>query len=307
MDNLPSCGAGEASLVDPRWLSERANSPDLRVVDVRWYLDPARQGREAYRAGHIPGAVFMDLDRDLSSPRSGSDPSRGRHPWPSEEQVSRVLGALGIGPGIEVVAYDDMSGAVASRLWYLLRAHGHDAVAVLDGGIARWQAEGRPVETAAPPLAPCVFTGRLRPGFVIDKDETWTRGPRSASAATSSRSISGPATSPAPGTRPSRTTCRRTRSRSSCRRPSCASTTWRTGPSGKSPSCIAAPGSPPVTIFSPCTSRACAAACIPAPGASGAAIPSCPSSWVTPRRNRTRSDIRDRSARSGRARSPASD
>ncbi len=176
MNTLPLSGAGEASLVDPLWLSERANAPDLRVVDVRWYLDPARQGRDAYRAGHIPGAVFLDLDRDLSSPQSGIGPSRGRHPWPSEEQVGQVLGAAGIGPGVRVVAYDDLSGAVASRLWYLLRAHGHDAVAVLDGGIARWQAEGRPIETAEPPVAPRVFTGRLRPGFVLGKDEMAREG-----------------------------------------------------------------------------------------------------------------------------------
>jgi thiosulfate/3-mercaptopyruvate sulfurtransferase len=170
MDTRPSC-LGEESLVDPRWLAERANAPDLRVVDVRWYLDPARQGRAAYRAGHIPGAVFLDLEQDLSSPERGIGPSRGRHPWPSEEQVARVLGAAGIGPGVQVVAYDDMSGAVASRLWYLLRAHGHDAVAVLDGGMMRWLAEGRPVETAEPAVAPRVFAGRLRPGFVIGKDE----------------------------------------------------------------------------------------------------------------------------------------
>ena len=71
----------------------------------------------------------------------------GRHPWPTEEQVARVMSAAGIGPGVRVVAYDDASGSTAARLWYLLRAHGHDEVAVLDGGIARWRAEGRPLST----------------------------------------------------------------------------------------------------------------------------------------------------------------
>jgi thiosulfate/3-mercaptopyruvate sulfurtransferase len=159
------------ALVDPLWLAERLTSPDVRVVDVRWYLDPARSGREAYRAGHIPGAVFMDVDRDLSGPGGGRGLPAGRHPWPSEEQVARVMGAAGIGPTVTVVAYDDQSGAVAGRLWFLLRAHGHDEVAVLDGGIARWMAEGRPLEKVPPAIMPRPFRARLLPGFVLGNDE----------------------------------------------------------------------------------------------------------------------------------------
>lgn len=159
------------ALVDTAWLAGRLSAPGLRIVDVRWYLDPARKGREAYRAGHLPGAVFLDTERDLSAPGGGRGLTVGRHPWPSEAQVGRVMGAAGIGPGIEVVAYDDQSGAVAARLWYLLRAHGHDQVAVLDGGIAKWQAEGRALETAEPDLEARVFTPRLRPGYVLSQDE----------------------------------------------------------------------------------------------------------------------------------------
>lgn len=81
------------------------------------------------------------------------------------------MGALGIGPGVTVVAYDDQSGAVAARLWYVLRAHGHNAVAILDGGIAKWLAEGRPIETAEPAVARRIFEARLRPGFVLPKRE----------------------------------------------------------------------------------------------------------------------------------------
>lgn len=165
------------ALVDTAWLArqlgpgepERRDAPPLRVVDVRWYLDPARRGRDAWRAGHLPGAVFLDVDEDLSAPGGGRGLPAGRHPWPSEAQVARAMGAAGIGPGVRVVAYDDASGSVAARLWYVLRAHGHDDVAVLDGGIAKWIAEGRPVVTDEPPVAPAVFNGRLRPGFVIDK------------------------------------------------------------------------------------------------------------------------------------------
>jgi len=159
------------ALVDTAWLAGRLSAPGLRIVDVRWYLDPARKGREAYRAGHLPGAIFLDVDRDLSAPGGGRGLSVGRHPWPSEPQVGRVMGAAGIGPGTTVVAYDDQSGAVAARLWYLLRAHGHDEVAVLDGGIAKWQGEGRPLETTEPGVEPRVVTTRARPGYVLSKDE----------------------------------------------------------------------------------------------------------------------------------------
>jgi thiosulfate/3-mercaptopyruvate sulfurtransferase len=158
-------------LVGTDWLASRLGAPGLVVADVRWYLDPARRGRDAWRAGHVPGAFFLDVDGDLSGPGGGRGLPRGRHPWPSEEQVARVMGKAGIGPGVRVVAYDDVSGAVAARLWYLLRAHGHEDVAVLDGGFPKWVAEGRAVATDEPESAPAVFTGRLLSGFVVDKAE----------------------------------------------------------------------------------------------------------------------------------------
>src|SRR6185503_2001129 len=143
----------------------------LRVVDTRFYLDPARRGRDAWRAGHIPGAIFLDMDEDLSAPGGGRGLPAGRHPWPGEDKVAAVMGAAGIGPGVRVVAYDDNSGGSAARLWYLLRAHGHDDVAVLDGGIAKWTAEGRPLSTEEPRVEAVRFAGRLRPGFVVTKDD----------------------------------------------------------------------------------------------------------------------------------------
>ena len=161
-------------IVSTDWLAEHLSDAELRVVDVRWYLDPARKGRDAYAAGHIPGAVFLDVEADLSAPGGGRGSARGRHPWPSEEQVSRVMSAAGIGPGVRVVAYDDQSGAIAARLWYLLRAHGHEDAAVLDGGIVKWIAEGRAVETAVPPARAATFTARLRPGSVVEKQELAT-------------------------------------------------------------------------------------------------------------------------------------
>jgi thiosulfate/3-mercaptopyruvate sulfurtransferase len=158
-------------IVSTDWLAGHLQDPDLRVVDVRWYLDPSRRGRDAYLAGHIPGAVFLDVDADLSAPGGGRGEAVGRHPWPSPEQVARVMGGAGIGAGVRVVAYDDQAGATASRLWYLLRAHGHDEVAVLDGGLAKWKAEGRPLDTARPAPAATVFEPRARPGWVVTKRE----------------------------------------------------------------------------------------------------------------------------------------
>ena len=83
------------------WLAQHLDDPALRVVDVRWYLDAARKGGDAYAAGHVPGAVFLDVDADLSAPGGGRGRAVGRHPWPSEEQVRRVMGRAGIGRIVE--------------------------------------------------------------------------------------------------------------------------------------------------------------------------------------------------------------
>jgi thiosulfate/3-mercaptopyruvate sulfurtransferase len=158
-------------LISTEWLAAHIDEPDLRVADVRWYLDPAKQGRAAYVAGHIPGAVFLDADADLAAPGGGRGLPAGRHPWPDAEQVARVMSRAGIGERTRVVAYDDQAGAIAARLWYLLRAYGHDEVAVLDGGIAKWIAEARLLETATPSPAPATFTPRPRSGLVLTKAE----------------------------------------------------------------------------------------------------------------------------------------
>jgi len=159
-------------LVDTAWLGEHLGEADLRIVDVRWYLDPARSGREAWRAGHIPGAVFFDVDADLSAPGGGRGRPSGRHPWPAAEQVATVMGRAGVGPGTRVVAYDDAGGSNAARVWLILRAHGHDLAGVLDGGLVKWVAEGRPIDSDVPAAEPAAFDARLRPGFVVGKEET---------------------------------------------------------------------------------------------------------------------------------------
>lgn len=130
--------------VSADWL--RAHRDRVTVVDTRWYLD-GRSGREAYRGGHLPGAVFADVDTDLAAPAS---PEGGRHPLPSPTVFAESLGALGIGDGTAVVAYDDAGGSVAARLVWMLRALGTPA-AFLDGGIQAWDGELEEGETSPEP------------------------------------------------------------------------------------------------------------------------------------------------------------
>jgi len=120
-------------LVSADWLHDHLADADLRVIDLRWYLD-GRSGREAYLAGHLPGAVFVDLDRDITG---AAGP--GRHPIPRREQFEEAMRAAGVEPDSRVVVYDDQGGFTAARLWWLLRFFGHQAVAVLDGGLLAWQ------------------------------------------------------------------------------------------------------------------------------------------------------------------------
>jgi thiosulfate/3-mercaptopyruvate sulfurtransferase len=125
-------------LVDRAWLQEHLGREDVRVVDCRWKLGDPSAGRAAYVEGHIPGAVFMDLDKDLSAPPG----ERGRHPLPDTAAFERAARAAGIGSGTRVVAYDEAAGGGAARLWWLLRHFGHAAAAVLDGGLAAWRDAG---------------------------------------------------------------------------------------------------------------------------------------------------------------------
>lgn len=115
------------------------------LLDVRWALG-GPPGRESYMAGHLPGAVFLDLDADLAAPPGAG----GRHPLPKPEDLQEVLRAAGVSADSTVVVYDGGNGSVAARAWWLLRWAGHTDVAVLDGGYAAWQEEGRPVTTEVP-------------------------------------------------------------------------------------------------------------------------------------------------------------
>jgi thiosulfate/3-mercaptopyruvate sulfurtransferase len=140
----------------------------LRIVDVRWYLGKPGEGRRAYEAGHLPGALFLDVDGDLADP-PGSGP--GRHPLPSPAAFRARLEGLGIGDEQRVVAYDDVGGWVASRLWWMLDDLGHRAVQVLDGGLPAWTASGHRLVTDVPSFPPARLTLRDDWTSVVDRDE----------------------------------------------------------------------------------------------------------------------------------------
>lgn len=146
-----------APFLSSRRLRERLG--EVRVVDCRWSLDGS-QGREQYRQGHLPGAVYVDLDEELAAPAS---PAAGRHPLPDPEDFAAAMSRAGIGDGDTVVAYDTAGGAIAARLVWMLRVLDHPA-AVLDGGLDAWEG---PLESGEVTPAPADFTTRPWPPEAI--------------------------------------------------------------------------------------------------------------------------------------------
>lgn len=139
------------TLVDAETLVAELGRDDLVVLDCRFSLADPDAGEAAWREAHVPGARYAHLDRDLSGPHW---PDAGRHPWPDAAAFTATLGRWGVSPDHQVVAYDAGDGAFAARLWFLLRALGHRAVAVLDGGWARWAALGLRTESDASVAGP---------------------------------------------------------------------------------------------------------------------------------------------------------
>jgi thiosulfate/3-mercaptopyruvate sulfurtransferase len=137
-----------------------------QFVDCRWDLGDPERGRALYEGGHVPGASFLDLDRDLAAPAGPG----GRHPLPDETAFAEAASAAGIGPGVLVVAYGNTGSA--ERLWWLLRHFGHDEVAVLAGGIAAWQG---PLQTGWPEIERQAFVARPLAGDTIGADELAAR------------------------------------------------------------------------------------------------------------------------------------
>lgn len=160
------------TIVETEELAARIDDETWRVVDCQFDLRDPAAGRLAYEVAHVPGAVYAHLDHDLSGPTTGSN---GRHPLPDPRALARTFARLGIGPSTQVVAYDQDTGSFASRLWWLLRWLGHDAAAVLNGGLAKWRAEGRHTSQGIEAAAPAQFTARLRPQMIATLSEVHER------------------------------------------------------------------------------------------------------------------------------------
>lgn len=153
------------TLVDCHALALHLHDPEWVVMDCRFSLSDPQAGLRAYATSHIPGARYAHLNNDLSSPVT---PTSGRHPLPDPTALAQKLGQWGIDNSKQVVVYDDSFGGMAARLWWLLRWLGHDAVALLDGGLPRWQREGHPMTADTAVITPATFMPHLRPALWVD-------------------------------------------------------------------------------------------------------------------------------------------
>lgn len=147
------------------------DAPNLVIVDTRHDLINPTMGRDAYAAGHIPGAIYLSIDEDLSGTKTGKN---GRHPLPEAEAFAVTLGAKGISNQSLVVVYDQGSAMFVGRLWWMLRWVGHNSVFVLDGGIAQWQKEGRAVATAVTTRSAATFIASAHEHMLLTVAQTLT-------------------------------------------------------------------------------------------------------------------------------------
>lgn len=155
-----------STLIGAHELAHRIGNPDWRIFDCRHDLANPDFGRAAYARGHLPGAIFLHLDEDLSGPTTGSN---GRHPLPDPVALARRLAQCGVGNDTQVIAYDDAGGMFAARLWWLMRWLGHERVAVLDGGLHAWGKAAQALSTEIPKPTPATLTASLQP-LMVDAD-----------------------------------------------------------------------------------------------------------------------------------------
>ncbi|GKU77998.1 sulfurtransferase [Paenibacillus sp. L3-i20] len=156
------------NIVSLKWLSDNIDESDLVIVDCRFLMGKPDAGRELYEASHIPGAVYLDLEKDLSAPVGEYG---GRHPLPDIFDLTVVLSRAGISNESCVVAYDDQGGAMASRLWWLLKYFGHEKVFVLDEGFTAWVNEGNPVSAEQKERTPATFLATVEHSMLVEMDE----------------------------------------------------------------------------------------------------------------------------------------
>lgn len=155
-------------LVTADWVAERLHDPQIRVVDLRWYLTEPGRGRQEYLEAHVPGAAYMDIDHDLSAPAWHGP---GRHPLPAPEHFAGVAARTGISAASHVIIYDAVGGAYATRLWWLLRYFGHDRVSLLDGGWPAWVAGGYATEAGEAQITAALFTPQPNPAMLVYADD----------------------------------------------------------------------------------------------------------------------------------------
>lgn len=152
-------------LVDVATLAAHVDDPSWRLLDCRFDLKNVDYGQQAYRKSHIPGALYLHLDSDMSGPQTGSN---GRHPLPAIADFAAKMSACGVGADTQVVAYDNEGGIFAARLWWMLRWLGHDKVALLDGGLPGWRRAKLPLETDVRQVAPARFVPQPRGDDQVD-------------------------------------------------------------------------------------------------------------------------------------------
>ncbi len=157
------------TLISAQELINHIADPNWAVVDCRFSLEDAECGRRDYLNGHIPGAIYAHLNEDLSGQIIPG--KTGRHPLPPKEKFVETLSKWGIGPDIQVVAYDDKGGSMAARLWWMLRWVGHDAIAVLDGGWQQWQKNNYPVKNGKETRKSVTFTPKTRNNMLLSADD----------------------------------------------------------------------------------------------------------------------------------------
>jgi thiosulfate/3-mercaptopyruvate sulfurtransferase len=160
------------SIVSMEFVRGRLDSPETVIVDCRFVLGDPEAGRKSYEEDHIPGAVYLDLEQDLSGPKRSHS---GRHPLPDPGLLARKLGSVGIDPSKRVIAYDNQGGAMASRLWWLLQYLGHKEVYIMDGGYSRWKSAGCPVTDRTPTPQPAIFNAVIQDDMVVGMEEVRNR------------------------------------------------------------------------------------------------------------------------------------
>lgn len=156
------------NLVEMDWLKQHLDDPNILIIDCRFQLGHPTFGKKSYLQEHLPGAHYLDLEKDLSAPISSHG---GRHPLPDPQQLANRLGEIGVDKQKHVITYDDQGGSMASRCWWLLHYLGHPHVSVLNGSFSQWKKAGFPVTRELPPMIPRSFIPKINDKLLVQMEE----------------------------------------------------------------------------------------------------------------------------------------